>query len=313
MPKPHILQVSSYPEWDQTPLDAAYTVHRLWEAADKPAFLAEHGPNIAAIATNGGAGASASLINACPNLKLIAVYGVGYDAVDMALCQSRNIPVTNTPDVLNGDCADLAVGMLLALSRNIPAAEHHARSGAWKTAAFPLQRRVWGAKAGILGMGRIGQDVARRLEGFGMDIAYSARSEKPFAYKYIPDPVALAAHSDFLIVTALASAETRHVVNAEVLRALGPNGMLINISRASNIDEDALLDALETNAIGGAALDVFEQEPHLDPRFTSLKNALLQPHHASGTIETRRAMGQLMRDNLTAYFAGKPLLTQVTL
>lgn len=311
MTKADILQVGSYPDWDQAPLDAAYSVHRLWQQPDPQAYLAAHGAKIQAIATNGGLGASADLINACPNLKLIAVYGVGYDAVALDLCRERHIHVTNTPDVLNGDCADLAVGMMLALARNIPAAEHHVRSGAWKAASFPLQRRVWGARAGILGMGRIGQDVARRLEGFGMDIAYSARSPKAGPYTFIQDPVALAGHADFLIVTALANAETRHIVNADVLRALGPNGMLINISRASNIDENALLDALEAQTIGGAALDVFEQEPRINPRFLPLKNALLQPHHASGTTETRRAMGQMMRDNLAAFFAGAQLLTPV--
>ena len=307
MPKPYILQVASYPEWDQTSLDAAYTVHRLWLDPD----LRQIGPKIQAIATNGGAGVATEVIQACPDLKLIAIYGVGYDAIDLNLCAQRNIQVTNTPDVLTGDCADLAVGMMLAIARQIPQADHHARSGAWTTASFPLQRRVWGARAGILGMGRIGQDVATRLAGFGMDIAYSARHEKPLPYTYIPDPIELATHADFLIVTAAATPETHHIINAQTLAALGPDGFLINISRAANVDENALLNALESNQIAGAALDVFEAEPHINPRFASLKNALLQPHHASGTLQTRRAMGQLMRDNLSDYFAGQPLLTLV--
>ncbi|WP_054007127.1 2-hydroxyacid dehydrogenase [Cypionkella psychrotolerans] len=303
MPKPHILQIASYPASDQTALDAAYTVHHLDQNPDFGL--------IEAIATNGGAGVASEVIQACPNLKLIAIYGVGYDAIDLSLCAERNIQVTNTPDVLTGDCADLAVGMMLAIARQIPAAERHARSGAWATASFPLQRRVWGAKAGILGMGRIGQDVATRLTGFGMDIAYSARSEKPLPYKYIPDAKALATHADFLIVTAAATSETHHIINAETLKALGPDGFLINISRAANIDENALLHALETNQIAGAALDVFDNEPQINPRFLPLKNTLLQPHHASATLQTRRAMGQLMRDNLEAYFANRPLITPV--
>ena len=307
MPKPHILQVTSYPEWDQTALDAAYTVHRLWQHPD----LTEIGPQIQAIATNGGAGVAPAVIEACPNLKLIAIYGVGFDAIDLTLCRARQIQITNTPDVLTQDCADLAVGLMLAIARQIPAADHHARSGAWTKASFPLQRRVWGAKAGILGMGRIGQDVATRLQGFGMDIAYSARTEKPVPYTYIPDPIALAAHADFLIVTAAATPETHHIVNAATLKALGPNGYLINISRAANVDEPALLNALESNQIAGAALDVFDAEPQINPRFAPLKNALLQPHHASATHETRRAMGQLMRDNLAAHFANRPLLTPI--
>ncbi|MDZ4311595.1 MAG: 2-hydroxyacid dehydrogenase [Cypionkella sp.] len=303
MPKPHILQVASYPAWDQTALDAAYTTHRLEQNPDLTL--------IEAIATSGGAGVATEVIQACPNLKLIAIYGVGYDGIDLSLCAGRNIQVTNTPDVLTGDCADLAVGMMLAIARQIPQADYHARSGAWTKASFPLQRRVWGAKAGILGMGRIGQDVATRLAGFGMDIAYSARSEKPVPYTYIPDPTDLAAHADFLIVTAAATPETHHIINAATLKALGPDGFLINISRAANIDENALLDALESNQIAGAALDVFDAEPQINPRFAPLKNALLQPHHASATLQTRRAMGQLMRDNLTAYFAGQPLITPV--
>lgn len=310
MTKPHVLQLGSYPEWDQTPMEAAYTLHAYYAAADKAAFLAQVGPEIRAIATNGGVGASSSIIAACPKLEVISIYGVGYDAVDLAACKARGIRVTNTPDVLTDDCADLAVGMVIALARGIVKAEAFARAD-WKKSSFPLQRRVTGLKAGILGLGRIGVEVARRLEGFGMDIAYSARSPKVVPYTFIADPVALAERSDVLIVTALANAETRHIVNARVLQALGPQGMLVNISRASNIDEAALLEALETGALGGAALDVFEGEPNLNPRFLTLPNVLLQPHHASGTVETRKAMGQLMRDNLAAHFAGHPLPTPV--
>ena len=155
-------------------------------------------------------------------------------------------------------------------------------------------------------MGRIGQDLATRLTGFGMDIAYAARSEKPLPYKYIPDATQLASHADFLFVTAAATPQTHHIINAQTLKALGPDGFLINISRAANVDESALLDALESNQIAGAALDVFDAEPHINPRFAPLQNALLQPHHASATLQTRRAMGQLMRDNLDAYFADRP-------
>ena len=311
MNHPHILQIGSYPEWDQAPLDAAYTVHRYYEAADKAAFLAKVGPQVQAIATRGDLGAGAEIISACPNLKLVAVYGVGYDAVDTAACRARGIAVTNTPGVLDGDCADLAVAMMLGLTRNVVQAEAWVRNGTWAKQGFPLQRRAFGKRAGILGMGRIGAEVAKRLQGFDMQIAYSARSAKQVPFEYIPDPVALAARSDFLFVTAAATAETRHVANAAVLNALGPQGMLINISRAGNIDEAALLSALESGTLGGAALDVFEGEPNLNPRFLALTNVMLQPHHASGTYETRQAMGQLMRANLTAHFANQPLLTSV--
>lgn len=314
MPRPHILQVGAYPEWDQGPLDQAFQTHKYFAAADKPAFLAEAGPLVQAIATRGELGANAAMIAACPNLKLISVYGVGYDAVDLAACRARGIRVTNTPDVLTGDVADLAVGMMLALSRGMIGAEAWARSGDWATkGGYPLQRRVWGRRAGVLGLGRIGHAVARRLAGFDMQISYSARVPKPegAAWTFVPDPVALAAQSDVLFVTLAAIAETRHIIGPEVIKALGPEGMLVNVSRAANIDEEALLTALESGALGGAALDVFEGEPALNPRFTTLPNVLLQPHHGSGTVETRRAMGQLLRDNLSAFFAGQPLLTPV--
>jgi len=314
MPKPHILQMGRLPEWDETPLNDAYEVHRYFDTADKSSFLAQVGPKIEAIATRGDLGASADIISACPMLKVISVYGVGYDAVDLAACAKRGIVVTNTPDVLTDDCADLALGMWLALSRGIVAAEAWARSGAWASkGGFPLQHRACGKRAGVLGLGRIGMAVAQRLEGFGMQIAYTTRTPRADAssWQYIADAKKLAAQSDVLFVTLAATTATRHIVDSDVLRALGSDGLLINISRAQNIDENALLDALEQGRLRGAALDVFEGEPALDPRFTRLNNVLLQPHHASGTYETRRAMGQLLRDNLAAYFAGHPVLTQV--
>ena len=312
MTRPDILQLGGYPDWDQVPLAAAFTLHRHDLAADKPALLAQVGPHIRAIATHGGLGASAAIIAACPKLEIIAVYGVGYDAVDLPACRARGIHVTNTPEVLTGDVADLAVGMLLAQARRMVAAEAWARSGDWAAkGGFPLTRRVFGMRAGILGLGRIGLAVGQRLAAFDMDIAYSAQSPKPVDWTYIPDPVALAARSDVLFVTLAASAATRHIVNAKVIKALGPEGIIVNVSRAANIDEAALLDALETGALGGAALDVFEGEPALNPRFRTLPNVLLQPHIGSGTFLARRAMGQVMRDNLTAHFAGQPLLTPV--
>lgn len=314
MTKPHILQIGSYPDWDQVPLDAAFTCHRYFEAVDKTAFLAKVGPTVRAIATRGDLGASRAILDACPRLEMISVYGVGYDAVDMTACRARGIKVTNTPDVLSDDCADLGVAMMLCAARGMIGAEAWVRNGSWATkGGYPLQRRVWGQRAGILGLGRIGIAVAKRLQGFGMDIAYSARKAKetPPDWAYIADPVALAARSDFLFVTLSASAETRHIVGPAVIAALGPQGMLINISRAGNIDELALLNALETGALGSAALDVFEGEPALNPRFMALPNVVLQPHHASGTYETRAAMGKLLRDNLIAHFDGRPLVTPV--
>lgn len=314
MNKPSILQVGPYPEWDQGPLDEAFDVKRLFEADDQAAFMAEHGPSIRAIATRGELGADAEMIAACPDLEVISVYGVGYDAVDLKAATVRNIRVTNTPDVLTQDVADLGIAMMLCQSRGMIGAEAWVRDGSWaKDGLYPLKRRVFGRKAGVLGLGRIGYEVAKRLVGFDMDIAYSDIEAKDYApdWAFIANPLELAAHSDFLFVTLAASDQTRHIVNADFIKAVGPEGMIINISRAANIDENALITALNTGALGSAALDVFEGEPALDPRFLELDNVLLQPHHASGTIETRKAMGKLVRDNLTAHFAGKDLLTPV--
>lgn len=314
MPKPIILQVGPYPDWDQEPIDAQFDSRRLFEARDREGFLAEHGPDARAIATRGELGADAAMIAACPNLELISVYGVGYDAVDLAACKERGIRVTNTPDVLTKDVADLGVAMMLCQSRGMIGAEAWVRDGSWAAKGlYPLKRRVFGKRAGILGLGRIGFEVGKRLAGFDMDIAYSDVAAKDYApdWTFIQDPVALARHADFLFVTLAASVATRHIVGREVIEAVGPEGMIINISRAANIDEDALIAALSDGRLGSAALDVFEGEPALDPRFLDLPNVLLQPHHASGTVETRQAMGQLLRDNLTAHFAGQPLLTPV--
>ena len=316
MTRPEILQIGPYPEWDQQPLDRMFTMHRLYEADDRAAFLARHGPEVRAIATRGELGADAALIAACPRLEIISVYGVGTDAVDLGAARARGVRVTNTPDVLTEDVADLGVGMALALARGMIGAEAWVRDGSWQTrGGYPLQRRLWGKRAGILGLGRIGMAVGRRLAGFGMSIAYSGRAPKPDApegWDFVADPVALAQGCDLLVMALAATPQTRHIVDARVIEALGPDGMLVNISRAANLDEEALLDALEAGRIAGAALDVFEGEPALNPRFLALKNVVLQPHHASGTHETRRAMGQLLRDNLEAHFAGRPLLSEVS-
>lgn len=314
MAKPDILQVGPYPAWDEEPLNEAFQVHRYYDATDKDAFLKEVGPRIRAIATRGDLGANRAMIDACPQLEVISVYGVGFDAVDLAACRARGIHVTNTPDVLTNDVADLGVAMMLCLARGVIGAESWVKDGSWvEKGTYPLKRQVSGRRAGILGLGRIGFAIAQRLKGFDMDIAYCGPSPKEHAKNmtYIADPVALAERSDFLFVALAASAATRHIVGREVIAALGTDGMLINISRASNIDEEALLEALESGALGSAALDVFEGEPKLNRRFLTLPNVLVQPHHGSGTIETRKAMGQLVRDNLNAHFAGQPLLTPV--
>jgi lactate dehydrogenase-like 2-hydroxyacid dehydrogenase len=312
--KPDILQIGPYPAWDVEALDARFTMHRYYEATDKPAFVREHAATIRGIATRGELGAGRELIDALPNLEIISVYGVGTDAVDIEAAKARGIRVTNTPDVLTKDVADFGFAMMLAASRGIIMGETWVRSGSWAAKGLmPLQTRVHGKAVGILGMGRIGHEVARRCAAFDMDIAYTDLGPRDFAsdWTFVADPVALAARSDFLFVTLTGGAATRGIVGRDVIHALGPAGMLINIARASTVDEGALLDALESKALGFAALDVFEGEPNLDARFMALENVLLQPHQASGTVETRKAMGKLVHDNLAAHFDGKPLLTPV--
>lgn len=314
MSKVDILQMGPYPSWDIELLEQDFTLHAYFEAEDKKQFIAERADKIRGIATRGELGASRELIEALPNLEVISIYGVGFDAVDLDAAKERGIRVTNTPDVLTKDVADLGMAMMLAGSRGVIGAEAWVRSGNWgKQGLYPLQTQVSDKKVGVLGLGRIGYEVAKRCAAFDMDIAYSDLAPRDFAadWEYIQDPVALAKRSDFLFVTLTGGPATRHIVNKEVIEAVGPQGMLINVSRASNIDEAELLSALEEKRLGFAALDVFEGEPHLDPRFLELDNVLLQPHHASGTVETRKAMGRLVYENLAAHFAGKELPTPV--
>jgi lactate dehydrogenase-like 2-hydroxyacid dehydrogenase len=312
MTKPEILLMGPYPAWDLDDLESHYKVHKFWEAADRAAFLKDVGTNVRAVATRGEIGASAELMTALPKLEIVSCYGVGTDAIDLAHAKATGIRVTNTPNVLTADVADIGVGLLLSVARQIPQADRYVRDGHWRSANMHLVTRVHGKPVGIVGMGRIGVEVAKRLAAFDCPIAYcdiNRRADLPYAF--VSDLIALAAQSEFLIVTLAGGASTQGVVNAEVLRALGRDGILINISRGSTVDEAALLDALEHNVIKGAGLDVFRNEPAIDERFLSLDNVVLQPHHASGTVETRQAMGQLVRDNLAAHFADRPLLTPV--
>lgn len=315
MNKPDILQIGPYPEWDVEELKKSFSLHNYFEAEDKSSFVKERADQIRGIATRGELGANRELISMLPKLEIISIYGVGYDAVDIAVANERGIVVTNTPDVLTKEAADFGMAMMLAASRGLVGAENWVRTNRWATEGnFPLQRRVYGKRVGILGLGRIGHQIALRCAAFEMDVSYSGQSEKDFNgdaiasnWQFISDPVELARQSDFLFVSLKGGPDTRHIVDKSVLEALGPSGMLINVSRASNIDESALLDALRTGALGYAALDVFENEPNIDPGFLELDNILLQPHQATATIETRKAMGALVRHNLEAHFRGAEL------
>jgi len=310
--KPEVLLVGPYPAWDLEPMERDYALRRLWEAPDRDAFLAKIGPAIRAVATRGELGASAALIDALPALEIISCYGVGVDAIDLAHARARGVRVTNTPDVLTRDVADMALGLILAFLRKIPQGDAYVRSGAWAKANLGLGASLTGKTVGVLGYGRIGRAVAQRAAGFETKIAYSDIAPAAgVPHAFYPDAVALAAASDILVVTVAGGAATRNIVGARVLEALGPQGLLVNVARGTTVDETALIEALGKGAIAGAALDVFWNEPNIDPRLLEFPNVLVQPHQSSGTIETRKAMGQLVRDNLAAHFAGRPLLTPV--
>lgn len=292
-------------------LHAAFSVHQLQHLADPAAFAAV-APRIRAITCNGDSRVPAELIAQLPALEIISVMGVGYDGVDVAAAKARGAVVAHTPDVLNDDVADLAIGLMLAISRQLVRADHHVRSGAWANGPLELGRKMSGARLGLVGIGRIGQGIARRAAAFDMQVAYTARNARPqLPYTYFPDAAALAAHSDYLVVITPGGAATRKLIDADVLRALGPQGILVNVARGSVVDEAALIEALESQAIAGAALDVFETEPQVPQRLRDLPNVLLAPHIGSATQATRQAMADRTVANLRAHFAGQPLPSPV--
>lgn len=292
-------------------LAAHFTVHERLHETDPAAFAAV-APSIRAISASGESKIPASLIAQLPALEIISVMGVGYDGVDVAAAKAQGVMVTHTPDVLNDDVADLAIGLMLCAARQLPAADRFVREGHWPAGPMPLARKMSGARLGIVGMGRIGQAIALRAAAFGMKIGYTARNAKPaLPYLYHPTPVALAAQSDFLVVITPGGAGTKHLINAEVMAALGPQGILVNVARGSVVDEAALIDALERGLLGGAGLDVFENEPQVPDRLKALPQVVLAPHIGSATTATRQAMADLCFNNLHAHFADRKPLTPV--
>lgn len=311
-PRPHILSVTKLSPLVEPQLRARFQVHDRLHESD-PAAFAAIAPQIRGIAASGESAATAELIAQLPALEIISVFGVGYDKIDVTAAKARGVMVTHTPNVLNDDVADLGMALLLAASRNLSAADQHVRSGAWAaTGPMPLARKVSGGRLGIVGMGRIGQAIAKRAAAFDMRISYTARSAKPeLGYTYYDNPVALAQANDFLIVITPGGASTRKLINADVLAALGANGILVNVARGSVVDEQALIEALEQGVIAGAGLDVFENEPQVPQRLRALPQVVLAPHIGSATISTRQAMADLCFGNLAAHFDGKPALTPV--
>jgi len=295
-------------------LQEAYTLHRWDQAQDKTAFLAEHGAKCRAVATNGHARLDRAMLDALPNLGLVACSSAGFETFDLGLMAERGIALTNTSAALCDDVADTAIMLLLAARRGLVAADAYVRSGDWVAKGmFPLQRALKGSRLGIVGLGMIGTAIAHRAEAMGVNVSYWNRRPKEARWPYRADIVALARECDHLVVTVAGGAGTRALISQDVIEALGPEGLLINISRGSVVDQDAMVAALRGGRLGHAALDVYAQEPTRDPALVSLPNVTLYPHHASGTVETRDAMAQLVVDNLAAFFAGKPLLTPVNL
>ncbi|MDX6751654.1 2-hydroxyacid dehydrogenase [Geminicoccaceae bacterium 1502E] len=309
--KPDVLVV-----WPNRPrhmalLESRYALHHLYREEDPERLLAEVGPRVRALVTTGEKGASAGLIGRLPSLEIVACFGVGIDAIDQEACGRRNIPITNTPDVLTEDVADMGLALMLAVMRRIPFGDRWVREGRWRSeGTMPLTTSPRGRTLGILGLGRIGRALARRGEALGMKIAYHGRRRQAdVAWPFYPDLVEMARRADVLALCCPGGEATRGIVTAEVIEALGPEGFLVNVARGSVVDEPALVKALGEGRIAGAGLDVFADEPNVPETLLGMENVVLQPHAASATVSTRDAMAQLVVDNLEAHFAGRPLLT----
>jgi len=289
-----------------------YDVSILASQPDPARFLSENGKKFEAMVSTSKNGADGALMDALPNVKAIAHFGVGYDTVDAVAAAKRGIVVSNTPDVLNDCVADTAIGLLIDTARGLSASERFVRRGDWLKGQFPLQTRVSGKKLGIVGLGRIGQTIAKRALGFDMEIHYHSRKPvagSPFVHE--PSLVKLAQWCDFLMIIVAGGPATKHLVSKEVIEALGPRSFLINVSRGTVVDEAALVDALQNKRIAGAGLDVFEDEPRVPEALFKLDNVVLYPHLASGTKETRQAMADLVLANLKSWFDTGKLLTPV--
>ena len=311
MSRPDVLAVAKLHPFYRQALDSLYTVHDRTHETDPQAFAAL-APRILGVAGTGEALVPGSLLRQLPQARVVSVFGVGYDGVDVATAIEQGIPVTHTPGVLTDDVADLAMGLVLAVGRQIALADQFVRAGRWPEGPLPLGRKVSGARMGIVGMGRIGQAIAQRAQAFGMSIAYTSRSPKSdLPHPYFPDAASLASQSDFLVVITPGGAGTRHLINAQVLKALGPQGFLINVARGSVVDEQALIEALAQGTIAGAGLDVFADEPRVPSALWTMPQVVLTPHMASATAQTRQAMADLAFANMRAAIEGQALLTPV--
>ena len=306
IPVNSVLQVGQFPEIMQLEIDKRLSTSKLLNPQDKPPD-----GNFTAILTRSNTQIPRELLEKIPAVQMVATCGVGYDNLPLDYLQEHGIKASNTPGVLNDAVCELAIGMLFSLLRRIPEAQDFIKSAAWSRAPFTITTTLAGKCVGIAGMGRIGQDLAKRLEPFKVKLAYTGPTQKELPYEYFTDIKSLAKASDILILACPASPETEKMINAEVLEALGPRGYLINIARGSVVDEAALLVEQQQKIIAGAALDVFENEPNPNAGFLNIDNVLLTPHIGSATSETRQLMTNLAIDNLEAFYNKKPLLTEV--
>ncbi len=306
-----IIVTAPLPDFLYGPLRADYHCHDYVQARDKAALLGEAGRVVRGLVQGGGTNTPPSLLDALPALEIISVFGVGYDGVPVDYCRKRGIKVTNTPDVLTDDVADVAVGLILMTGRGFVRLNRFVHAGDWLKRGPELTTKLGGKTVGILGLGRIGKAIAERVRAMGMNVAYTGRKPQDVPYRFIPDLKELAAASDFFVVACPGGPVTRNLVDASVLAALGKKGTIVNIARGSIIDEAALVQALQQGTIRGAGLDVFADEPNIPAPLLSMDNVVLLPHVGSATHETRKAMGDLCKANLDAWFAGKPLPTLI--
>jgi len=308
-----ILQVGTLGDETDAWLQANHDVLRLWQQDGGLDAVAGRLPGITAVVTSVRHGCNAELIGRLPDLRAICSWGVGFETIDVAAAHARGIGVSNTPEVLDDCVADLAWALLLAAARRTSVADRYVKSGQWRSiGAFPLSTRVSRKRLGILGLGRIGEAIARRGSGFQMEIRYHNRRERAgVPYGYAGSLVELARWADFLVVACEGGPATRHLVSAEVIDALGPEGILVNIARGSVIDQAAMVRALAEGRLGGAGLDVLDGEPKVPPEFLDMDRITLTPHVGSATHETRRDMVQLVLDNLASFLAGRGLLTPI--
>ncbi|MFL5260893.1 MAG: 2-hydroxyacid dehydrogenase [Anaeromyxobacteraceae bacterium] len=312
MEEVHILAMGEMMPAVERQLEERFVVHR---SAARPlaAIAAEHGGQIRGIATRGRERTDAALIAALPRLEIVSNFGVGYDSIDLAAAKERGVIVTNTPDVLDDEVADFTVGLLLATIRRLPQADRYLRAGRWREEGpFPLSATLRDRTVGMLGMGRIGRRIAKRIAAFDVPVAYHARHPQgDVPYRYHADLLSLARDVDTLVAIVPGGAATRALVNAEVLAALGPRGVLVNVARGSVVDEAALIDALRSGTIHAAGLDVFADEPRVPQALVDLENAVLVPHAGSATHHTRAIMGRLVVENLFSWFDGRGPVTPV--